>query len=153
PASGNLQGKRRADALYADSVFPDEGRWPRDRISHPDLRHVVSSWPDDSQRVFLGDESLAGCDVSLRLVLENRHRRRWRVSIQSRRWHGWATERLPARRAVGDLCSSEWRHVDSASTTELYHQFKRESHLPLQPARPRPRELLLEHHLQPDLSD
>ncbi len=54
------------------------------------------SRPDDSQRVLLGDQPQAGRDVSVRLVLEDRHRRRRRVSLQSGRRHGWPAERLPA---------------------------------------------------------
>src|SRR6188508_384262 len=45
------------------------------------------------------------------------------------------------------------RHHDRPGAEEFYRRFKRQSHLSLQFARARPRKLLFEHYLQPDISN
>src|SRR5207237_7385261 len=55
--AGSAEGERRADALSADHVLPDQTRGSRDGLSDSQLRLLLAARAVVSQRVLLGDRS------------------------------------------------------------------------------------------------
>ena len=154
PAAGHLQSEGRADAVPADPVLPDEGRRPRDRIPHPDLRRVDASAARSIHNAFFWAISRSQDATFL-------------YDWFSKTGTGGGGEyRLQPAAAATDgqhrasTCSTSGRdhvHASDGATDTLPGQQATPStasanqHLSVQPARARPRQLLLEHHDQPDV--
>ncbi len=83
-AQCGLQRERRAVAVHADHVLPDEEGRPRDRHPHPDDRLVEPARRVDSQRFLPGAGPQSGRDDSPRLVLEDRPGLRLGIPLQLR---------------------------------------------------------------------